>query len=108
MSNIDQPYTYQIAYNNDYCLPGECEAHQHYILEVLIQSDFNKQLCTCNRMDYRYLNFDTTPWLEVYEKNMYIRVAYDIGGVLSDFLPLDSCKVHFKVDSKFGWNIVSL
>ena len=108
MDNMRSFYKYQIAYKNAYCLPGE---EGMYVLEVLIQNDSYKQLCTCRREDC-HINFDTTPWLEVYNKSMYIRVAYEVNGVLSDFLPLvnqttDPCRLPFSVDSKCSWNVIS-
>ena len=83
-----------------------------YIIEILIQTDSN-ELCTCRRGHNRkYFIFDFSHWVQSYKQAMYVRVAFEVHGVRSDFLPYvnqttDSCQLPVQIDSKscyiIGW-----
>ena len=106
---IEGPFTYKLGYSTGHYCPSK-EDGTTYVTEILVQYDLNMQLCTCYRdYHYCYLNFDTTEWglnlLATYEKTLSFRVALNVNGVLSDFLPFvnqttDSCKESLVVDSK--------
>ena len=105
--NMEWPFNYQLGYHNANCGPPQAVGTT-YVTEILIQNDSKIKLCTCEKK-YNYLNFDTTEeslqLLKPYEKNMSFRVALNVGGVLSDFLPYvnrttNSCEVPLIIDSK--------
>ena len=115
-SAVNFYFGYQFKFSNNYCSshrdytkPGA----YGYVVEVYIDDE----LCTFPRQNIGsqncsgWLNLDTKDWVNNYEQNMYVRVAANVSGVLSDFLPYmhapDGCRITLKIDSKsdckLGW-----
>ena len=106
------PFRKQITFTNAYGLSDEDT--WTYSVDILIKSDpgSDETLCTCPIAEQTsYLNFDYSQWVAAYAKEMYIRVAVEEGGVLSDYVPYmemggtgSTCGLQFQIDSKSNPN----
>ena len=99
------------AFNSSYCsMYTKLGANYTYVVEVTVDDNSAYKLCTFTRdlMDQKncngWLNLNTKDWVTNYTKDLYIRVAVKVNGVLSDFLPYkytqDNCPIPLIIDSK--------
>lgn len=104
------------TFSNDYCPFHEyrqSNVNFAYVAEILIEYGRDSIVCTCRREDTdgecnASFFFNTVEWVSPTPKPTYIRVASEVNGVLSDFLPYqrssdraEACSVtSISVDSK--------